>query len=109
MARIAWHATSMEERELIGRIARRAVEMVGEAEILRDCGTPAAVFEMDLTACHVHVCRLDLARLVEADDGDLIHDVFGISEHLDREALSLHGCFWPRHALPATEQRVLAS
>ena len=50
---------------------------------------------MDLTATHNNGCKLDLANLLAAQDGDFAHDVFGIREWLNRDTGQL-GCFTPR-------------
>jgi hypothetical protein len=53
---------------------------------------------MDLTATHLNGCPLKLQELLEADDFNLIHDVFGIHRHLDRNTGKLKNCFLPRFA-----------
>jgi len=53
---------------------------------------------MDIIACHNHAQPLDLKRLAEADDFNLIHDTIGIRKHLNRETLALNDCFLPRFA-----------
>lgn len=53
---------------------------------------------MDLTACHLNGCTIDLPRLLAAPDTDFAHDVFGIRRHIDRETGGLGGCFLPRCA-----------
>jgi len=51
---------------------------------------------MDVTACHVNGCKLDLERLAAADDFNLAHDVAGINRHIDRSNGKLMNCFLPR-------------
>ena len=41
---------------------------------------------------------LRLEELLEADDLDFIHDVFGIRRHLDVATGELRDCFVPRYA-----------
>lgn len=53
---------------------------------------------MDLEACHCNCCPLDLTALLEAGDLDLVHDVAGITRHLDRETGKLVNFFRPRYA-----------
>ena len=53
---------------------------------------------MDLTACHVNACELDLDGLLAASDGDLVHDVGGIMAHLNRRTGKLEDYFMPRYA-----------
>ncbi len=56
---------------------------------------------MDLTACHLNGCSLDLADLVKAESSDFIHDVDGISRHINRDTGELGACFLPRYARKA--------
>lgn len=56
---------------------------------------------MDLSACHLNGCPLDLDRMLEADDFNLMHDVAGIARHIDRNTGKLTRCFLPRFAKPA--------
>lgn len=50
---------------------------------------------MDILAVH-GTTPLDLEGLASAKDVHLIHDVFGINRHLDRDTKVLGGCFVPR-------------
>ncbi len=52
--------------------------------------------EMDIVACHLNGCRLDLARLAAADDFNFWHDVYGIRAHMDRRTGTLTDHFLPR-------------
>lgn len=54
---------------------------------------------MDLTACHANGCPLKLADMLNADQFDLMHDVYGIARHIDRKTGQLTNCFLPRFAL----------
>jgi hypothetical protein len=38
---------------------------------------------------------LDLSKLLGADDFTFVHDVAGISHHMDRKTGKLGGCFSP--------------
>jgi hypothetical protein len=61
---------------------------------------------MDVEACHCNGCPLRLEALLEADDVDFVHDIGGITTHLDRQTGALTDCFVPRYrALPASERR----
>lgn len=53
---------------------------------------------MDITATHANGCRLDLAKLLNADDFNFSHDVFGIYRHINRETGRLERFFIPRFA-----------
>ena len=85
-----------EESRLIAEIVDRAL---GATDYDRQVSA-----QMDLTACHANGCPLDLQRLLDADDFNLAHDVYGISRHIDRETGTLTGCFLPRFALPQSEE-----
>jgi hypothetical protein len=89
---INWDATPGEHR-LIFAIANRVESL--------DFEYPDSTQElvMDLTACHLNGCPLDLNGLLNASLGDLMHDALGIRQHLDRTTGKLGGCFLPRYAL----------
>lgn len=53
---------------------------------------------MDLTACHLNGCPLDLEAMKNGSDFDLMHDVLGINHHLNRDNGTLENCFLPRFA-----------
>jgi hypothetical protein len=86
-------ACSGAERELARRCAARAVEVVKKHGGKR---RPLLEFEMDLVACHANGCPLDFPRLLNADDFNFAHDVFGIERHLNRCTGKLGNCFLPR-------------
>jgi len=97
-------ATTPRDRDTIRRIAQRA------AALYRTHGTRRKVMEieMDLAATHLNGCPLDLDRLEEASDVNLMHDIGGIARHLDRDESSdtagqLLNCFFPRFALRAQQ------
>jgi hypothetical protein len=84
--------TSRPEAELIIAIAKRAVAMANSYDI------EYAMLEadMDISACHCNGNPLDLHKLLEADDFNFAHDVFGIRRHIDRTTGQLQDCFVPR-------------
>lgn len=53
---------------------------------------------MDIAACHLNGCALDLARLKDADGLTFTHDIAGIARHMDRSTGRLTDCFLPRTA-----------
>jgi len=81
-----------EDLNLIDDIAARALT------ILARVGSQTTKLDiiMDLTAVHTKVVPLDLQRLRDATDFNLIHDVCGIRAHLDRENLAMKDYFEPR-------------
>lgn len=81
-----------DEFKLIDRIANRALN------IAVGYGIPhkKADFAMDITAVHANGNPLRLRELLEADEFNFAHDVFGIYRHLNRETGELENCFRPR-------------
>ena len=84
--------TDRDDAQLLRAIAKRAVTHATRMGI----PYPLPTAEMDLTACHVNGCPLDLPRLMNAKDGDFGHDIFGIRRHIDRITGRLGGEFQPR-------------
>lgn len=52
--------------------------------------------QMDIIACHANGCPLRLQELLDADDVNFAHDIFGIQQHLDRQTGLLQDLFTPR-------------
>ena len=86
---IDWNTTE-EEFELIKKIASRA------DQIYRGWGMGKIM--MDIEATHCNGCKLRLGELLEANEFDFCHDVFGINANLNRETGELENCFLPRYA-----------
>lgn len=85
--------TNRKDLTLIQAIADRAVSLAfanGQTWKYQDA-------LMDLLAAHCD-CPLRLEDLLNADDVNFAHDVFGINRHLDRNTLILTDCFLPRCA-----------
>lgn len=55
---------------------------------------------MDLEAVHQEL-DMDWQGLLDAKDGDFMHDVCGIHRHMDRSTATLGDCFLPRFTRPA--------
>ena len=89
MAILNWKS-SREDALAIGRIVEKAATLVPKLK--------AFAVAMDLTACHLHGCPLDLAAMESGSDLDLLHDFVGIARHLDRQTGKLTDCFLPRFA-----------
>lgn len=81
-----------DEFELIDRIANRALNLA----IQHGIRNTKQDFQMDITAVHANGNPLRLRELLEADEFDFVHDVFGIYRHLNRETGELEGFFLPR-------------
>lgn len=86
---INWNITR-EDAKIITAIVRRALEESPEAV------HGAQSLDMDITACHLNGCPLDLKKLLDAPAGDFGHDVFGIQRYIDRGTGRLTNCFDPR-------------
>jgi hypothetical protein len=81
-----------EDRKTIRAIARRARAVYLEHSVDRS----ALDIDMDITATHCNGNPLRLTDLLAADDFNLLHDVSGISHHLNRDTGKLEGFFSPR-------------
>lgn len=78
---------------IIERIAHRAVKMADEAGWqYEERGA-----QMDITAYHCNGNPLMLKELLDADDFNFAHDVFGIRRNLDRNTGKLLNFFSPRY------------
>ena len=53
---------------------------------------------MDIAACHLNGCPLDLKKLLTFEDADFFHDIIGIREHINRNTGKLENFFLPRCA-----------
>lgn len=84
--------TTRIESNLIGRIAQRAVSMAEKQQVDYDYMTAT----MDVTACHANGMKLDLQKLIDADDFTFSHDVFGIANHINRDTGKIERLFVPR-------------
>lgn len=82
---------SYEDAGLIKKIVERAMTLAPDADRLG--------LEMDITACHANGCKLALRSLLEADDFNFIHDIFGIQKCIDRTTGKLTSFFLPRYSL----------
>lgn len=87
---------TVQENRIIRDIARRTVAQAIKAGLHYDLMDA----EMDVTAVHCNGCPLRLEALLEADDFNFTHDVFGILRHLDRTTGKLQNFFTPRFAQP---------
>jgi len=84
---------SLETMHLISKIAKRAVEFAAKDDDKIDFIS----LDMDITAAHNH-CPLKLTELLEANEFNFCHDVFGIRNHINRDTGELQNCFLPRYA-----------
>ena len=107
-----WKCTK-EETELAIQIARRTVALAtrlhphlseeGSTSTFYDhsrCNTDAFIqmtIAMDIEAVHSSN-PLRLKDLLEADDTDFAHDVYGIGRNINRTTGELENCFLPRYS-----------
>jgi hypothetical protein len=86
---------SKEEYELIAKIARRANMIYLLNGVLVD----TVHIMMNLTAAHLNGCPLKLKDMLAADDLNLMHDIGGIDQHINRDTGKLENQFVPRFAV----------
>jgi hypothetical protein len=89
MSKINW-TTTKEDGDLIQKIVNRFIELYPE-----DVDDRVSLM-MDITACHLNGTKLDLEKLLKADDANFAHDVFGIMGHISREDGQIKREFLPR-------------
>ena len=85
---------SKKDLVTVERIAHRAVKMADSA----GCRYGEIDAQMDITACHCNGNPLLLEDLLNADDFNFSHDVFGIHRNLDRDTGKLLNFFSPRYS-----------
>jgi hypothetical protein len=90
-------AATDKEHTLAELIATRAFGMAKAHRTGRNSRTKQD-WLMDILAAHANGCPLKLHALLEADDFNFAHDVFGIERHLNRNTGQLEHCFLPRYA-----------
>ncbi len=86
--------TTKEEYRVIGKIATRATR------ICKTYGIKYNLFEcsMDIIITHLNAQKIKLQELSEADEGNFMHDILGIRNHLNKQTGELRDCFLPRYS-----------
>jgi hypothetical protein len=87
---INWNKITHEDMSMARQAAKRAIKEFPEWSFMD--------VEMDIQACHVSGCSLNLGRLLDFDDFNFFHDIVGIRNNLNRENGKLENCFLPRCA-----------
>lgn len=87
--------TTPTDLQKITKIVVRAASLLNLEQTL---SSSRIDLSMDLCACHVNGCPLDLDGLLESKPGDFVHDIAGISGHIDRATGQLQDGFTPRYA-----------
>jgi hypothetical protein len=91
---VNWNIKAHDECA-IARIVERFLAFYGRSRRIEEIER-----RMDLIACHLNGCPLDLAKLEAFDDLNLVHDICGIGRHIDRRTGKLQNFFQPRCAQP---------
>ena len=91
---IDWNKATRDELITIKAIALRSKNS-GNTRDFMD-------IQMDIQAVHT-VCKLDLRKLLTADDFNFDHDIYGIERHLNRSTGELENFFVPRCVLNREE------
>lgn len=99
-AEVSFEATTAEIN-LVDTIVRRVHNIYRKMGRGREFDRTSTT--MDLLATHANGCPMDFARLAKADEFNLMHDVGGIAQHLDRKTGKLMHCFLPRFHLRAQQ------
>ena len=87
LTEINWDTTA-EVDLLIFKVVKRAAEFPEYFDKLK--------LSMDLAATHLNGCPLDFEKLLEFEEGNFLHDISGISCHINRNIGKLENCFLPR-------------
>lgn len=107
MGNVKFNCTD-KDFKLVDRIAKRAhqeLEMTmairlnpttGNSEKIELKNQTEEDTHMDIIAVHMNGCRLDLQRLLEFDDFNFAHDIYGIRNCIDRSTGKLLSNFIPR-------------
>jgi hypothetical protein len=95
---IKWNCTR-EETQIAVKIAQRAVTMAKEIGVEYSQMTAL----MDIEATHSNGCPLKLQELLDADNPNFAHDVFGIRANINRKTGKLENCFLPRYSKQGKE------
>jgi hypothetical protein len=82
--------STIEDDTIITKIVKRAKVMIPKLNSMD--------LEMDITACHCNGNPLKLQELLDSDDGNFGHDVFGIQRFIDRKTGKLTQYFSPRYS-----------
>lgn len=86
-----------QDRDRAEAVIKRAIDLAQEDDI--QLGDKSELL-MDLIACHNHACPLDFEKMLRADDFNLLHDMLGIRNCLNRTTGQLENNFLPRCARP---------
>ncbi|WP_336764353.1 hypothetical protein [Asaia sp. VD9] len=91
---------STADRAIIRKISTRAIKLIEGLNLSSKLPSRTDI-AMDITATHANGLPLRLSDMLGADKFDFLHDIAGISKHLDRETGKLTEHFRPRFAVPS--------
>lgn len=91
---INWNTTK-EEDAIIFKIAERAEKELYNSE-KDNLNYNRMDTVMDLTAVHKNDIELDFEKLLNFDEFNFAHDIYGIETYLNRSIGKLEHCFLPR-------------
>lgn len=91
-----WSKITDEETSIIEAIVGRYRAEAERLKALPKSFKPINL-TMDISAAHIAL-PIDLDRLLAADLTTFMHDIGGISRHINRDTGELGGCFVPRTA-----------
>lgn len=86
-----------EELEIISKIADRALLLASVTDA-SFAGLEKFDWFMAIDECHSKGCPLRLQELLDAENFDFRHDVFGIMHKLNKQTGKLEDCFSPRYS-----------
>ncbi len=89
---------SQDELHVVTKIGIRAQQVAKELGINYELADAL----VDITACHLNGCALDLDQLLHADNFYFNRDVFGIAKNISLYTGKLRGGFMPCCARKAT-------
>jgi len=85
---IKWENMTSEDINNINIICKRVKNSFPDIDYVS--------LQMDLHAVHMCGCKLDFLKLLEFDEFNFAHDIYGIMNHINRESGELKKCFLPR-------------
>lgn len=86
-----------DEQPIVLKIVDRAYAMAQKHAAGKPMGErDKQDWRMDIIAVHNGDCPLRLQDMLDADDFNFAHDIFGIARHLNRTTMKLEDHFLPR-------------
>jgi len=103
---IDWNKISSDDVFTITKIVKRAFKDTMFQILIGTSNRSMMDLDMDITAVHIRN-PLDLEKLLNSEDIDFFHDLYGISQRVNRRTGELGECFVPRCSfLPSDPKEV---